>query len=56
MQDFKIEMRFGVRLSEGVIIIYDVSGTQEAFYLSKLESQLLRIWLEQAENTLSDKD
>lgn len=56
MQEFKIEMRFGVRLSEmGAIIIYDVSGDQEPFYLSKLESELLRGWLEEAEDVLSKK-
>ena len=58
MADFRVGMRYAVRTTNelGEIIIFDMTGDQESFRLSKYESELLRDWLKQAEDHLSEED
>ena len=58
MADFRVGMRYAVRTTNelGEIIIFDMTGDQESFHLSRYESKLLRKWLKQAEDALSEED
>jgi|GEM_PF-6569627 len=58
MADFEVGMRYAVRTNNELehITIFDMTADQESFHLSRYESKLLRKWLKQAEDALSEED
>ncbi len=55
MQEFIREISFGVQITDDKkIVIFDVACDLEPFKITSRESQLLREWLEDAENHLKE--